>query len=201
MHLHNPDHVLNSHGKNICKFYIYDIINGLNAKYDSEFTCFGGKKRSQNDICITNDPSLIKRFEIMDRLLISDHSPCIAMLNIIPSTPLYFLENCSKSFLNDDQYDISNRLKSTVKFTNVDYIKIIQKFNAIASEIDTLFDDTNLNNSQLAQISEDKIYNACRDNGNVKITADIVIDNDINDKNSPHLMAIADMNYYMFDYL
>ena len=110
------------------------------------------------------------------------------MLNIIPSTPLYFLENCSKSFLNDDQYDISNRLKSTVKFTNVDNIKIIQKFNAIASEINTLCDDAILNNSQLAQISEDKIYNACRDNRNVKITADIVIDNDINDKTSTHLI-------------
>ena len=173
MHLHNPDNLINSHGKklknicnlyncdiinicnlynydiinicnlynydiiNICNLYNHDIINGLNEKYDSKFTCFRGKMRS-NDICITNDTSLIKHFEIMDRILISDHSPCIIMLNMIPSTPLYFLETCSKSFLNDDQYDISNRLKSTVKFTNIDCIKVVQQFYAIASEIDTL---------------------------------------------------------------
>ena len=34
---------------------------------------------------------------------------------------------------------------------------------------------------------------------NEKITADILINNDINDRNSSDLMGIADMNYYMFD--
>ena len=80
------------------------------------------------------------------------------------SSPLDFLLNCSTSFLNDDHYDVSNRLKPTVKFTNVDHRNIIRKFDEIAAEIYALCDNVNISNSQLAMLSEEKIYKACKSN-------------------------------------
>ena len=75
----NPDVILNNHGRkliNICNLHGFHIVNGLDSECDTKFTCFKGKLRSQNDICVTNYKAIIKNFHIMNKQLFSHHSPC-----------------------------------------------------------------------------------------------------------------------------
>ena len=203
LHKVNPDTTVNSHGRKLlklCKQHNFNIINGMNAQCDSNFTFFRGKTRSQNDICLTNDNKIIKSFKILKRFLISDHSPCEIVLNLDQSIPLDFVENLSKDLLNDNHYDRYHSLKPIMKLKKLDTTQVAHEFNKIAAEMDVIIDNNCLDTAAIAEMYEHKIYDACRENKKVRKP---IKDNSIyrDNRNSHNLQAIAEMNFYTFNVL
>ena len=87
----NVDKELNAHGKllkRICNSYNCFVLNNLGigeVELDGDFTFFRGERKSQNDICLTNQTGLnkIKDFTI-HRIgwNFSDHSPISVTVNL-----------------------------------------------------------------------------------------------------------------------
>ena len=87
----------------------FNFLNGLilrDQHFDSKFTCYRGMFRSQNDIAFTNNLRTISTFQIMDKLLESDHCPIVISCNISISSPLSLINKCTEGIFNYDYYDI-----------------------------------------------------------------------------------------------
>ena len=70
----NPDKIINQNGKKLINLLLNHpnmiIVNGLscnNNLCDTEFTFHRGKNMSQNDLCITNDISIVQKFIINNK--------------------------------------------------------------------------------------------------------------------------------------
>ena len=94
--------------------YNLHVINGYsstdNAQYDSNFTYFKGTKRSQNDICISNDVSNVKSFQISEKLIYSVDCSVNFRLNIEIRPPLTIVKECAKHTLSYDHLDVNKPL-------------------------------------------------------------------------------------------
>ena len=66
----------------------------IQKKFDSNFTFFRGALRSQVDLVISNKVHDINSFNIMNKVIYSDHCPFIlcCSTNILPD--LHLLRNC-----------------------------------------------------------------------------------------------------------
>ena len=77
--------------------------------FDSKFTFYCGKLRSQNDLVITNSVDLISSFTIIDKVVYSDHCPNSTTCTINPVCSLDFITQCLNSAFNNNHWDINRR--------------------------------------------------------------------------------------------
>ena len=77
----NPDITVNANGRKMLKLCAENdlvIANGLNledTQFDSDFTYHRGKLRIQNNWLLTNAVNTVETFQILPKMITSDHSP------------------------------------------------------------------------------------------------------------------------------
>ena len=164
----NPDTIINSHGKKLLS-WVNDrpdmiILNGLkisNKTFESNFTCFRGKLRSQNDIGLSNRVECIQYLKILPKTVYSDHCPVALRCCVTICPSLDVLYKISKGCFNDDHYDINRRLKRPLKLSRMNIVKAINNLENYARELKIeMSRDTN-NNTMSTKISE-CLYDACK---------------------------------------
>ena len=125
-YVQNPDTSTNANGIRLLKWLMNNdivIVNGLirNHKcFDSNFTFFRGSLCSQNDLILSNSPSIIDSMKIMNKMIYSDHTPISTNIVIKPSCSRNFLLRCSEGTLCDDHLDINKRKPPVVILSKVD---------------------------------------------------------------------------------
>ena len=99
----NPDCTVNSNGRKILKWIDQAndmlLVNGYvgynGKKFDTDFTFYRGKVKSQNDLAFTNDIESIKSFNILQKLIQSDHCPISLNMEVELATPLEIVHDCA----------------------------------------------------------------------------------------------------------
>ena len=164
----NPDTIVNSHGKKLLKWLDERpdviILNGLKIAgktFDSNFTYYRGKLRSQNDIALSNRVKIMNSFKILPKTVYSDHCPVTLSCNVSINPSLDILYKCSKGCFNDDHYDVNKRLRRPMKLSRMNISKAVDYLENYARELKAeMFHDTN-NNTMSTKIA-DCLYDACR---------------------------------------
>ena len=200
---HNPDQVINTHGKKLiklCDSNNLTIINGLiygSRRFDTGFTYFRGSLKSQNDWCLTNNVENVESFLILPKLTLSDHTPCAITITCKPSSSLGSIEKISDGMLSYNHFDKSKRVKHPVSIMNINIPMVIKEFNVVATNLNYAIDnDTDINN--ISERLEGAIYNACYIHKK-KLSNHMRIHEDERVHiNSSHCHAIAHANYNMF---
>ena len=91
------------------------IFNG--HIFRTDFTFFRGESKSQNDIILVNDIRLINAFDIMKKLIISDHCP-IQFPYFFEKKPAFeLINNCIFRY---DHYNINTRFRRPIDFSNIE---------------------------------------------------------------------------------
>ena len=202
----NLDVIVNSNGTKILdlinRWKDMIILNGLvyNDKVlDSQFTCYRGKLRSQNDLMLSNKLEEIKEFQIMEKYIYSDHCP-IALTCTIEITPsLELVYKCSKDIFNYDHLDVNRRILPPLKLHRIDIKKAISSLEVSADKIKEEIGNDMYDNSTLSNLISNTIYNSCRSNYKTKegqVLPDMT-PNLIN-CNSKNFKAIAQANFSTF---
>ena len=203
----NPDKVINSYGRKLIKICIDNsltFINGLiylNRCLDTNFTFFRGTVQSQNVWCITNEIHSVESFQIMQKLVISDHTPCAIRLNLKTKHSLKTLKEYSDGILSYDHLDKSRQTRQIMSITNLDVPAVIKLFDKIANQMANDI-DFNIDINNVCSNLENAIYNSCYANkkvnkGKSKHNLRIMVNENVH-LNSSHCHAIANANYSMF---
>ena len=147
-HQKNPDTVINNNGGKLLKWsderkYMI-LLNGLvyeNKEFDSKFIFF----QRCNKI-FSNTLNSIDTFEILDKMIYSDHCPIVFSCTITPSIPLEFVYACSKGLFNYDHYDVNKRMRHPINMSRIDATTAVHNMNllaAILNNLDTSTENTN----------------------------------------------------------
>ena len=127
----NPDAIINSNGRkllSICNDNDLVVVNGLKHNgvcYDSNFTYFRGELRSQNDWLITNTVDTVESFDILPKMVVSDHAPCaISIKYSLSTTSLLILERCAGGNFDYSKHEKSTFLKPKIRLRNINYDKV-----------------------------------------------------------------------------
>ena len=125
----NPDKIINMHGQKLNNILRccerMKLVNGAiigEKVHDSDFTFFNGKRRSQNDWCITNNLECISDFRILPKIRISDHCPCLVRVKYDSAPPTGIMLGCAVGFKSDQHYDINRKLPKTIKMNNLNLV-------------------------------------------------------------------------------
>lgn len=205
-YLPNPDSVINSHGHKLLDILSNNsnmfILNGLCSKdtiFESKFTFLRGSHKSQNDLCISNCPEIVKNFEILAKNTYSDHCPLKMHINFSLQPPMSFIDDCNQHFLSYEHYDINHRLLKPVNFKNIDPVLLFSKLQQFASNYVGLVDNDEL--SSVCHRINTELYSICQAciRSNVMNTSIHVNPN----CDSRNFKAIADahLNLYISKYL
>ena len=207
-HAPNPDTISNASGCKLMK-WVEDgrkdmiLLNGLkceNKRFDTDFTFYRGNVRSQNDLTFSNKINSVNSLAILDKNIYSDHCPVVVSCTIVRNIPMEFIYECSRCVFNDDHYDINRRIRQPINMGRVDLVKMINNLQSTADEI--LIDVDNNDNDTLAIKISDGIYKACRDSYGIKTeVVDEPLPENLNNCNSKHFKAIADMNLHAYKML
>ena len=102
-HSLNPDININSNGRKILQLISKNqelvVPNGLlheKKKFDSNFTYFRGNLKSQNDLALSNNIDTINTFEILPKMIYSDHCPISISYTIPLRISMDIVHDCSK---------------------------------------------------------------------------------------------------------
>ena len=198
----NPDKGMNSYGKEMiemCRLSNMTLVNGLKHgpnTFDSKFTFFRGmRSKSQNDWCMTNAVDDVRKFKILPKLVVSDHTPLSLVISLPASISLQFIERISIGNFSYDMYDRSNLLKRSVRLTDVDSMNLSAEFNNIAH----IFSERIARNDDINCITFDlneQLYDVCC--AKRKERKNVVIPNDKRCLTSSNFRAIAEANLQMY---
>ena len=116
-HAMNPDPVINVNGGELLdlleRWDKMVILNGLvyNEKnFDSKFTYYRGRLRSQNDTILSYTVEDIKEFHIMERVIFSDHCPTALTCKVTDVPSLMLIYKCSKDLFSYDHLYVNRRI-------------------------------------------------------------------------------------------
>ena len=91
-------------------------------------TFYRGKVSSQNDLCISNVPDNIYSFQILNKMVMSDHTPCSLFIKVTDTISLNTIKNISALNFDYSHYDHSNYIRKGIKTSNVNAADIINEF-------------------------------------------------------------------------
>ena len=168
---HNPDDNINTNGHALITMKKdVESFHGLNGlKYralecETAYTYFRGDLRSQNDICLMNDITLVKSFSILNKNTSSDHKPLAIELSCKPNTSLGLVAQCARHTFNDDHNDINKKVTKPVKLRNLDAVNTITELKVLAEEIEQMMASKQLNPNELCDVITNGIYKTCKAN-------------------------------------
>ena len=204
----NPDNTINSNGKKLLEL-IHSwsrmvVLNGLMYKgkeFDTDFTCYRGTRRSQNDITLCNVPEIIEQFRILQKFIYSDHCPIMlsCTLRRIPSLDIVY--KCSKDLFSYDHLDVNKRILPPIKLCRLNVRNTVDMLDERATVmINSL--NQNINNDNLSMKITNMIYDVCKSNYRREILGMDDIENNLpNLRNcsSKNFKAIAEAHLYTFN--
>ena len=200
----NPDTVVNSNGRKLlsmCSENDLVIVNGLQhagVKYDSDFTYYRGKLRSQNDWLITNQIDNVESYKILPKMIVSDHLPCAITIRYrISSKSVTILEKCVDGNFNYDRHDRSSILKPRIRLNEIECKpEMVNEFNHLADCItESLVNGDRIND--VARTISDGIYDICRKNSSKRKNR-VTIPVEKSNCSSKNFLAIAEANLHMY---
>ncbi len=198
----NPDQVVNEHGKQLLRICGYDddvkIINGYKKKFDSDFTFYRGKVRSQVDFAITNRVSSIDTFSILQKNIHSDHCPLEITCSTTSIPDLQFIKRCTDGLFNYDHCDVNKRIRNPISVLKLDIPKVVASLEDLGTcLLREDFDDTGVD--ILCARVNDGMYAACQENRNPPQNL-IPAPPNFQNCNSTHFKAMAKINLYSYNY-
>ena len=141
-HLMNPDIIINENGRKLRKLIEENediiLVNGLvcNGRiFVSHFTFFRCEFKSQVDILLVNNISVINSFNILNRNTLSDHCPLHISYCLEKRPSLDLINDCTKGVFNYDHFDVNKRVKIPIRWRNVDVVETIKELDEKANEI------------------------------------------------------------------
>ena len=182
----------------------YDIciVNGRivnNKIFDSKFTFFRGKVRSQNDLVLSNSLETIDSFSVMDKYIYSDHTPTSTIITVDERTPLNLLNSCADGIFNDNHWDINKRRLPPLVFSRIDWANVIPCLEEKSRQITNSLQSNSLNNDELDALISSTIYDTCKTN--YKINESVCLPaSSTSFCNSKNFKAIADMNLFTYNF-
>ena len=202
-YVRNPDSVINANGRkllSLCSARNLTLVNGLKhrgRRLDTNFTYHRGNLKSQNDWCVTNHIESVKSFEILQKLVVSDHNPLAVTIMYKPAISLELLEGCADGNFSYESYDKSKKLKKKIRLNDIVVTPaMMNNFDELASRINEWIDAGEPVDSIAVNINE-KIYeicDRCLKNGKKKV----VIPENKSNCSSKNFHAIADANLQMY---
>ena len=198
----NPDQIINEHGKALLRVCEgndnISIVNGFNRQFDSDFTFYRGKVRSQVDFAITNKVSLIDSFSILQKTIHSDHCPLKIACSTNSVPDLQFIKSCTDGLFNYDHFDVNKRIRNPISLLKLDIPKVIASLEELGTcLLNEDFDNNNVD-SLCAQIT-DGIYTSCQKNKNPPVNL-IPTPPNFRNCDSSHYKAMAKVNLYSYNY-
>ena len=203
----NPDEKVNTNGHSLVNMLTelesFYIVNGLeyrDLKCDTAHTFFRGKLCTQNDVCLVNDLTCVKSFNILEKNIFSDHKPLAVEFSRKPKTSLALVAQCARHTLIDDHNDVNRRITKPVKLKNVDAVSTITDLRTLAMEIKQMVLHNEQNPNELCNIITHDIYQTCKKNRRKaeSETSEISFNNNCTSKN---FKAIAEANYERYQQL
>ena len=197
----NPDHIVNEHGKKLLKIYNDDedvkIVNGY-ENFDSKFTFYRGKVRSQVDYAVTNSIQGINSFSILQKTIYSDHCPLEITCMTATVPDLHFIKRCSEGLFSYDHCDVNKRICNPISLMKLDIPKVVESLNELGTHL--LSEDLNIIDVDIlcAHIN-DGIYKSCQNNRNPPIDTNPVPPN-FQNCNSTHFKAMANINLFSYNH-
>ena len=205
-HVVNPDTTINCNGRNLTK-WVEDnndmiLVNGFiheKGAFDSQFTYHRGTLRSQNDLVFSNEIQKIRSFNILEKMMFSDHCPIAISCTTSQEIPLHTVMRCSQGAFNDNHYDVNRRIKPPINIKRVDVVKVIENLEACASQLKTEL-PTITSNNELSNRITSGIYDACKRSYSKSTSKEDLPDGD-NFKNctSSNFQAIANANLMAYN--
>ena len=193
VHCTNPDTSMNSNGRQVVRWIEQNqnmlLLNGLrcgNKNFDSNYTFYRGRSKPQNDVAFSNDVRSISSFNILQKMVQSDHCPISIECTINLSTPLEFIHECAYYTFSNQQYDVNRRLKQPIRLDRVDVIRAIER---LSEPFELGNDDNNLETVRLTN----HIYDCCKDNYK-QTDEQIEISGNLLNCTSANFKAIAEAN-------
>ena len=179
------------------------FINGLfyNGKaFDTDFTFYRGRIKSQNDWFVSNSLNTIDKFSILPKMSMSDHTPCSIKIKCHSEITLQFLNDNAECLFDYSYYDRSNRIKPKVLLNKLHInANFIHNLNMIAAQIDDgLSKNTDIN--ELSCEVTHSLYTICKNASKKKLPALRIPRNKLN-LSSNHFHNIADANISMYNHL
>ena len=197
----NPDDAINSYGRklvNLCDECQLTIVNGLKTRtktFDSKFTFYRGKGRSQNDWFITNHVDSIEHFVIGQKLRESDHTPLSMTLLVRKEITLGMIEALCAGHFSYDIYDRSKQMKPKISLERINTQDLALKFNDISVTVNEMINnvpDVDI----ISDVLTNSIYTSCSDNSKRRPPR---IPDDKRHLSSRNFQAIANMNLHMYN--
>ena len=199
----NPDQTINSNGGKLLQWLSdknFTVMNGLTRNgrsYDSKYTCYRGKYRSQNDLLITNNVDMITKFLIMKKEIYSDHCPTKTTIKIRMECSMNFIMQCAANVFKYDHWDINKRKLTSLKMERIDWGKARAELETCAESISVEI-EKGISNEELNTLLSRSIYDICKKNK--QPTKEYSVRNEHPGCNSRNFKAIAQMNLYTFEH-
>ena len=202
----NPDPTINENGR-ILLAWLNDhtdilILNGLHSdqfNFDSKFTCYRSKDRcSQNDIVMTNSVKDIKKMNILEKNIYSDHCAISVVINVKMKTPLNFLLDCANECLKYDHMDINKRKLPTLNSLDVNWTLAIPELTNEANRINDLINNETLCSETLNTLITNSIYKTCKRFYRKRPSKQNELPSLMN-CNSNHYKAIAQIHFFTYE--
>ena len=194
----NPDITCNSHGQHVREIlqnHRLTVVNGCITDHlvgDSDFTFFKGDSKSQIDLVICNNTQSVQSFNILDKLIFSDHCPISLTLGININPPLSIVRECNRHVFNHDYLDVNKRLTRPINTSRLDPVLLIRNLEIMCHEISpTPSTDT----EKLATDLACGIYKACKNS----ITKNRQILVEANENcTSKNMRAVCDAHMFLY---
>ena len=171
-----------------------------NKIFDTDFTFFRGKLRSQNDTCLSNNIDMIDTFSILDKNVYSDHKPCVVEISTIPKASLSIVSDCALNTFKYDHYDINKRLKKPVQLLQLEVQNTIRTLDQCATTLTNVLRNSNGDTGQLCHEITNTIYKTCMENTHKNVRTAENIPN-ASTCSSGNFKAIASANFKMYEQL
>ena len=167
-HVSNPCQIVNMNRKKIINILQdqKDLVmaNGFisnQVTFDSNYTFYRGKWKSQVDFLFTNNIDSISSFKILDKNIYSNHCPISSTFCATFNINLNFINECTKACFNYDCYDVNKRSPNCIKWQRVDIVKMTalmeQDAQQIMSDLHNAKDAAKVINYHMSYIQHAKI--------------------------------------------
>ena len=173
------------------------LVNGLilgSRVFDSNFTFYRGRVKSQNDWCASNSIKSIETFKILPKTLLSDHTPLVMKIRISNEPSFELLKDISAGTFSYESHDRSKKMRSKLSIENVNTDDLKARLDNVADFITENLErrsDLNIVSAAL----NDRLYEACK---KTIQNRPMRIPNDLKNLNSQNFRAIAEANLMMY---
>ena len=203
---YNLDNILNQNGRNVRsivdQYEDVFLVNGLqykNRTFDGNLTYHRGKVSSRNDLCFSNNITILKEFNVSKKMGLSDHCPVKLKFEVEYEHMLSFIMECVDGLRSYEHYDKSKVIKTTIKFNKCNMLNVINQLETFGKDINLKYPlppATEKDVNDLSSLITNGIYDICKRNQRSNET--ILKKPTQQNCDSKNFFAIAEMYLFKF---